>query len=48
MERWCLFKNEGNLTREEKTHKKIYHSADICELLNHCAQLHDVTDETCK
>ena len=31
MERWCLFKNEGNLTREEKTHKNIYHSAERVE-----------------
>ena len=31
MERWCLIKNEGNLTREEKTHKNIYHSAERVE-----------------
>ena len=31
MERWYLFKNEGNLTREEKTHKNIYHSAERVE-----------------
>ena len=30
MER-CLIKNEGNLTREEKTHKNIYHSVERVE-----------------
>ena len=32
MKRWYVTKNEGDLTRKEKTHKNINHSAELVEM----------------